>query len=282
MKILIFGYTGLLGSEATKSINKKNELYLFNSKNINLLKKRELQKISKLFKNSIIIYSAGYKRTKGDNFKNYKKNIDCFLNILQMTELNAPKKIIFFSSIEVYGTIEKKTKIDDKTPINPFYSYAHSKVLQEEALIFFSKKYNFNYIILRFPGIYSDKLFTNSIVNKIAASVDKNKKFVLVSSGKEKRDYLYYKDIKKIIKQIFKHNIKNEIINIGSGESLSINKIISLIERSFKKELNIDKNIKNKSNIEYDVVFNNKHLKKLMPDLKLTKLSEFNFKKIKK
>ena len=281
MKVIIFGFTGILGSEVTKSINKKYELHLFNSKNINLLKKNDLLKISKLFKNAIIIYTAGYKRTLGDDFINYKKNINCFLNILEITEYYSPQKIIFFSSIEVFGAIEKKTKIDHNTPIKPFNSYAHSKVLQEEALKFFSQKNNFDFLILRFPGVYTDKFSTNSIVNKIAASVAKSKKFTLFTSGKEKRDYFYFKDIRKIIKQIFKYNIKNEIINIGSGESLTINTIIQLVQKNYNKKLYIDKSIKNENNKEYDVIFNNKYLKKIMPDLRLIKLSEFNYRKIK-
>ena len=44
---------------------------------------------------------------------------------------------------------------------------------------------------------------------------------------------------------------------------------------------NYIKSIKNQNNKEYDVIFNNKYLKKLMPDLRLIKLSEFNFRKIK-
>ena len=86
--IILFGSTGFIGKSIRKKINKN--IINYNSKNLNLENLKQIKKIAKNFKNSIVIYAAGIKRTKGDNFENFKKNLIIFNNLFQS---------IFFSHI---------------------------------------------------------------------------------------------------------------------------------------------------------------------------------------
>ena len=153
--IILFGSTGFIGKSIRKKINKN--IINYNSKNLNLENLKQIKKIAKNFKNSIVIYAAGIKRTKGDNFENFKKNLIIFNNLFQSFFTYTPKKIIFLSSIEVYGEYTGLAKIDEKTKLSPYTNYSLVKIFQEEIIKFFSKKLGYDYAILRLPGVFGNE-----------------------------------------------------------------------------------------------------------------------------
>ena len=76
-----------------------------------------------------------------------------------------PNKIIFLSTVEVYGD-KKRLKINEKSSLNPLNLYAEGKLFQEKELKKFSKKNKINFNILRLPGFYG-KDDKNSIISKM-------------------------------------------------------------------------------------------------------------------
>ena len=194
--IILFGSTGFIGKSIRKKINKN--IINYNSKNLNLENLKQIKKIAKNFKNAIVIYAAGIKRTKGDNFENFKKNLIIFNNLFQSFFTYTPKKIIFLSSIEVYGEYTGLAKIDEKTKLSPYTNYSLVKIFQEEIIKFFSKKLGYDYAILRLPGVFGNEKKNENIISKLIKSQNKKNKFILNTSGKEKRDYLYVEDIESI------------------------------------------------------------------------------------
>ncbi len=273
---ILIGSTGFIGKSIVKNFNKK--LIKFNSKNLNLLKKSSINKHAKKFKNSTIIYAAGIKRTRGDTFQNFNKNIFIFNNLFSFFFKNRPKKIIFLSSAEVYGKYKGKKKINEKTPINPFTLYSLSKIIQEKTIKFFSDKVGYEYIILRLPGIYGRDKEEQSIVSKIVAAIIKKKTFKLNTSGNELRDYIYVNDVGKIVFELSKKKIRNLTINLATGKSLKITEIIKIIQMKLKKNIQLQKtNFKDK--IEYDLIYKNNLLKSLLPNFRFKYLKDFDFKK---
>ena len=233
--IILFGSTGFIGKSISKKINKN--IINYNSKNLNLENLKQIKKIAKNFKNSIVIYAAGIKRTKGDNFENFKKNLIIFNNLFQSFFTYTPKKIIFLSSIEVYGEYIGLAKIDEKTKLSPYTNYSLVKIFQEEIIKFFSKKLGYDYAILRLPGVFGNEKKNENIISKLIKSQNKKNKFILNTSGKEKRDYLYVEDISKFIIKLLRKKLNKITLNVVSGNSISINELIKIIEKNFKKKL---------------------------------------------
>ena len=56
-----------------------------------------------------------------------------------------------------------------------------------------------------------------------------NKPFTIVGSGSQTRDFTYVSDIVSAFVRPLNQN-KNEIFNVGSGATISINKIVDLLE----------------------------------------------------
>ena len=57
----------------------------------------------------------------------------------------------------------------------------------------------------------------------------KNFPFTVVGSGKQTRDFTYVTDVTRAFYLSAKSSIENEIFNVGSGKTVSVNKIISLL-----------------------------------------------------
>ena len=100
---------------------------------------------------------------------------------------------------------------------------ALTKMLGEELVIHFSKVYNLNQI----QGyIY---------LQKIA-----NRPFTIVGDGKQTRDFTFVSDVvDALIKVGNKRNLIGEILNVGSGRTVSVNKITELLKG--KKNQNSEK-----------------------------------------
>ena len=275
--IILFGSTGFIGKSIRKKINKN--IINYNSKNLNLENLKQIKKIAKNFKNSIVIYAAGIKRTKGDNFENFKKNLIIFNNLFQSFFTYTPKKIIFLSSIEVYGEYIGLAKIDEKTKLSPYTNYSLVKIFQEEIIKFFSKKLGYDYAILRLPGVFGNEKKNENIISKLVKSQNKKNKFILNTSGKEKRDYLYVEDISKFIIKLLRKKLNKITLNVVSGNSISINELIKIIEKNFKKKLFIERKISNTIK-EYNLEFDNSLIKKKFKSFKFSNIQTLNLKKI--
>ena len=96
-----------------------------------------------------------------------------------------------------------------------------------------SKLYGLNCISLRFFNVYGTRsrtsgtygaMFGDFLAQKIA-----KKPFTIVGDGKQKRDFTYVSDIIEAIIFAANSSLKSEIFNVGSGESVSVNKITELL-----------------------------------------------------
>lgn len=176
-------------------------------------------------------------------------------NVLLSIDRNI-KKFVFLSTIEVYGKNIKKKLLSENSITRPFSYYGKGKLKIERLL----KKNieNKKLIILRLPGIFGGKGNYPGIIDKIIFCIKNKKAFTMYSRGNELRDYVYCKDIPKIIKFILSNKFvsqKTNLINFVKGRSLSINEIIKIIETYLNKKLMLKFNVK--SNKSGHQIFNN-------------------------
>ena len=256
-KIVIIGSSGFVGSNLIKKI-KSNYIKKINSKNIDLLnKKKTFKKLPKILKNSKVVLAAGKHRKYGDSINLKKKNLTIFKNFIDSCSINLPERIIFLSTVEVYGGMNKN-KINEDTKLNPANNYAKGKMIQEKKLVQFCVKNNIKYYILRLPGFYGRKDYS-SIVYKIISKIKSKAEFNWNTNGYELRDYIYIEDLVVIIKKfIFNSNFQSGVYNVVSGKSYNIRYFINIISRLLKTKKKIHYN---KSKNGFDLRFDSKKLK---------------------
>ncbi len=282
MKILITGHAGFLGSNlANYFLNKKKtiigidtkKINLFsNHKNffqykINLLNKKKIFALIKKNKNiDLVIHVAAKQPIKKDLELDEYLKINFFgtKNILEACDKYKIKKIIYCSSFSVYG--DKKSPIKENVSLDPRNTYGLSKYLTENLLKYFSEKFNFKVVVLRFDGIYGNKQNLPGFIKMAFNNASKNKNILLFNMGKLKRDNIYVKDAVKAINlaMVKINKFKFEVFNIGGGNpnsSFNIFKKIKKLCNSNSKVLLSKKKLNFARDIYLDIKKANKLLK---------------------
>ena len=172
-ELFLTGSNGIIGSYLYDELN--NDFKVFkpnfmgdenrnNSESIDFTDKNQLETLVKNIKRfDILIFLIGLAHKKGklNDFKSFefinKKTLVNFLYYLEKYN-KVPKKIIFASSISVYGETSGQTIYHEDSIKNPKSPYAITKLSAEEFLLenYISKSW-----ILRFAPVYSSKFLLN-------------------------------------------------------------------------------------------------------------------------
>jgi len=158
-------------------------------------------------------------------------------NCLEICRKNDIKNFIYFSTLQVYGNnfqISEKSNIDCKN------DYALTHYSAEHYVRMFSQ-FGINYIIIRPSNIYGT--FESRTVNRwslvpgcFCYDAKNNSKITLLSSGKQKRDFISLEDVFGFTLHIInKYDIfNNEVYNLASGDVHSIIELAKLVKKRYE------------------------------------------------
>jgi UDP-glucose 4-epimerase len=167
-----------------------------------------------------------------DPEKYYNSNVNGTLNLLQACRNAKVLKFLYSASSSCYG-IPKKYPTTEDEKINTLYPYALTKKMGEDLIIHWSKLYNFPFISLRLFNVYGTRSRTSgtygAMFGVFLAQKLHGKPFTIVGNGKQTRDFTYVTDVIDAFLKAADSKIVNEIFNIGSGETVSVNKIVELL-----------------------------------------------------
>jgi nucleoside-diphosphate-sugar epimerase len=232
-KILIVGSNGIIGKFLHTAFKSTYKTYTLsqtkkgNDKNfiqLDLTKKEEVNNFVKSsFKFDVIIFLVGlaHKKGKRKNIDNYRKiNYQTLINLINSLSLEGkvPNKIIFASTISVYGEKFNKNiylEESNKTPISP---YAITKLESEEFLL---EGYSDKSWILRFAPIYSSNIRLN--INRRTQLKGWNYK---VGNGETKLSMCNIQNIPLIINGIINGKVPNDIYNISDSKIYTYNDLL--------------------------------------------------------
>jgi len=278
-KLLISGSNGFLAQKLINQLSDNYKMVLLDkskkkSRFINkkmFFKKIDLSKIKQLktinqTKINTLIHAAAIQpfNNIGDFHSFYNGNITSTFNLVQTLGKNC-KKIIFCSSFSVYQVDKNSENIKEENKLNPRNFYGLTKKICEEILIFFSKVYNYQLIILRFDGIFGNGQNLPGYINFCKNNLKKNKSIEIYNKGISKRDHVYVDDaIQAIIKSIKLKSKKNFILNIGGGNPTSQKKITEYMKKKLRSKSKITYSEKINKNFTKDVYLNIKKAKKIL------------------
>ena len=257
MKIIIFGGCGFIGKNLTKYLKKfydvividkyiddiflkenKIEFYQYNFENID-----QLRKIINKEKPNYIINLISYVTSVRElNLfpKMINSNLDILLKIYETTkDLETLKLVMQFGSGEEYGNIEAPfTEIMKEEPVSP---YAIAKLLTTNTALMLYKNYNFPICIVRPSNLFGKYQTKDKFIPYILEKL-KNNEEILTTFGEQKRDFIFIDDFVNIIQKLLEKSnlIRGEVINVGSGISISLKDIILYL----KEKLNSTSEIK--------------------------------------
>lgn len=246
MKILVTGGAGFIGSNVVDAyIEKGYEVVvvddLSSGKKENLNKKAKFYKLDicdkaleEVFEERIDIVNhhaaqVDVRKSIADPAFDARINIEGSLNILENCRKYKIKKIIFASSGGViYGECGNLPPNED-SPISPISPYGVSKYAMECYLSSYEKIYGLKYTALRYGNVYGprqDPYGEAGVVAIFSGKMLNNEEVNIFGDGEQVRDYVYVGDVVKA-NVLCLENGDNEIFNIGTSKSTSVNQLFS-------------------------------------------------------
>jgi len=246
MKFLITGGAGFIGSHIAEELVDKGEVVVFD--NLSVGKKdfvpngctfikgdiKNKKEISNAMKDvDIVFHDAAFVSIRG-SFEKIREvlenNFLGTLNVFESAKDNNVDKIIFASSMDVYGE-PQYLPVDENHPLNTKSLYGLSKIAGEMFCKTFEEKYGIKCTALRFFNTYGTRQtpspYVGVITNFIVQALEK-KPLMVYGDGNQTRDYVWVKDVSRA-NILVAFSKKTGVFNIGSGEEMSVNHIADFI-----------------------------------------------------
>lgn len=198
------------------------------------------------------------------------ENIISSLNLIELAKKYNIKKLIVSSTAAIYGE-PQYLPIDENHNANPSSYYGLSKLTMEKYI----ELSNIDYIIFRFSNVYGPRQIPEGEAGVVSIFMDyfiNNNEINIFGDGNQTRDFIYVKDIAKILFLCIKNdNMTKEIINISSNVSISINELYEKLKHITKKDLKVNYLEERRGDIKHSLLNNSKLLNYI--DIKLTNIN---------
>ena len=192
---------------------------------------RNYEELEKIMKNIDGVFHQAALTVVQDSFENPQEyhdvNVGGTENIFKLAQKNN-FKVVYASSSSVYGHQEKIPIVESaiRNPINP---YGQTK-LDDEYLVEKYSKLGVKIIGLRYFNIFGEgqTLEYAGVITKFLDKIKQSQAPIIFGDGSQIRDFIYVGDIVMANFLAMKSEVNNLLVNIGTGEPLTILKLAEI------------------------------------------------------
>lgn len=171
-------------------------------------------------------------------------NVRGLQRVIDFAGRHAVKRIVFASSSTVYGRTATHSISEDVVP-SPITVYAASKLIGEHLLRMYAELYGYSYCNLRLFNVYGPRQSTDhpyaNVTCKFSHAAANGLPVVKYGDGGQSRDFIYVDDVARAFIAVMTGQT-NEVYNVGTGQSSSINDLISRLEQIMGTQLQVEQN----------------------------------------
>jgi UDP-glucose 4-epimerase len=265
INVLVTGGAGFIGSHLVDALIEKghsvtvidnlvngkieNLKNASDSKNFNFTKGDilNIDDCLKVTKGIDVVYHLaclGVRHSLHSPYENHQVNAEGSINMLEASRKNHVKRFFYISTSEIYGDI-KQFPIDENGVPLPKTVYGSSKLAGENYAYSYHKCFGMDVTILRIFNNYGPRahyegdageIIPRSIVNLLYGNAP-----IIFGDGSVTRDFFYVKDTAAALVQLLDINsISGEIINIGTGEEITMKLLLEKIIELMGSPLSIN------------------------------------------
>ncbi|MCG8608660.1 SDR family oxidoreductase [bacterium] len=165
--------------------------------------------------------------------KYHASNVDGTISVLQAAHEAEVKRFIYAASSSCYG-IPDSFPTPETAQIRPMYPYAFTKNLAEQYVLHWQQVYQVPAISLRLFNVYGPRARTSgtygAVFGVFLAQKLAGKPFTVVGDGQQTRDFTFVTDVTRAFLRAAESSLEGEILNVGSGDTYSINYLVNLLE----------------------------------------------------
>jgi UDP-glucuronate 4-epimerase len=168
-------------------------------------------------------------------------NVEGTVNVLEAARKSGVKKIIIASSSSVYGLNSKVPFSESDTVVTAISPYAASKLACEALGHVYHHIYKMDVTMLRFFTVYGPRQRPDLAIYKFAKLISAGKPIPVFGDGSAARDYTFVSDTVDGVIAATKKEFGFEIFNLGESETISLSRMIELLEAGLGKKAVIDR-----------------------------------------
>ena len=246
MNVTMIGASGFVGTRLLGLLKESGENYQL--KNIDLqpshffneltiigdVRKQEQMNKELAGSDIVILLAAQHRDDVSPVSLYYDTNVGGMEKTLKAMEKNGVKRIIFFSSVAVYGLNKKNP--DEDHPKDPFNHYGKSKWQAEQVLQEWHKTHpDWNVNIIRPTVIFGERNRGNvyNLLKQISSG-----KFLMVGNGNNKKSMAYVGNIVAFVKyMIDKCTTGYNVFNYIDKPDFTMNDLVNHVEKVLGKHI---------------------------------------------
>lgn len=177
----------------------------------------------------VVNLAAVHRDDVRDKSEYQRTNVDGTENVALVCSEKGIKKIIFTSTVAVYGLAEPGT--NENGSINPYNEYGRTKFDGEEKLRVWLAKGENKLIIVRPTVIFGEGNRGNvfNLLNQIALG-----KFIMVGKGENKKSMAYIGNVIAFLEYCIENQQKYGVYNYVDTPDLTMNELVSLVRKKLK------------------------------------------------
>lgn len=195
----------------------------------------ELREIFREERPDYVIHQAAQvdvRASVADPLYDSEVNILGTINLLECCKEQPVKKLIYASSAAIYGQ-PVYLPIDENHPVHPSSPYGISKHTVHHFLEVYHSLYHVNYTILCYANVYGPRQNSSGeagVVSIFCNTLLNGKSPVVYGDGEQTRDFVFVEDV-ALANFLALSKGDNELIQVGSNKSVTINCLLESIER---------------------------------------------------
>lgn len=162
----------------------------------------------------------------------HSANVDGTISVLEAARSAGVKRFVYAASSSCYG-IPDVFPTPETAPIRTMYPYALTKYVGEQYVMHWNKVYELPCVSLRLFNVYGPRARTSgtygAVFGVFLAQKLAGKPLTVVGDGTQTRDFTFVTDVVAAFVQAAESDIDGEILNVGSGNTYSVNYLVSLL-----------------------------------------------------
>jgi UDP-glucose 4-epimerase len=162
----------------------------------------------------------------------FTSNVDGTFNVVEAARICGIKRLVYAASSSCYG-IPGSYPTPEDAPIRPQYPYALTKYLGEQIALHWGSVYDIPTVSLRFFNVFGPRARTSgtygAVFGVFLAQKLAGKPFTVVGDGTQTRDFTFVTDIVDGVVTAANSDLRDEILNLGSGGTYSVNELCRLL-----------------------------------------------------
>jgi UDP-glucose 4-epimerase len=257
LKVLILGFSGFIGKHLTAQlVEKNNTLLTVFGHHADFSSLAKLRFIEGDFENSIALKKALENQDIVYNFVSHtipssswdnplleiEKNLTPTLRLIELAVESGVKKICFPSSGGTIYGLQENT-LTEESLTEPFSPYGITKRYIESFLQYAHIKHGLNYDIYRISNVYGEGQDIGKglgFINTALENIANNRPVIIYGDGENVRDYIYVKDVVKLIMLSVTKNLEDsDIYNVSSNQPISLNGLLDVIRNVIEVDFEV-------------------------------------------